>query len=92
MAELAIGTWVRRTGGKWHLVESVVAEDAVTRCGRRMDRFASGGELQVSEVMLLTRAIGQPQLCRGGCQREVTAPEPAESEDDGSTANEVADA
>ncbi len=69
-----IGNWVKRPpGGKWHLVESVVAEDAVTRCGRRMDRFLRTPapqhhrELQVSEVMPLTRMIGQPQLCKGGC-------------------------
>lgn len=75
---MKIGNWVRRRRGRWHLVESVVAEDAVTRCGRRMDRETpSGGELQVSEVMPLTRMIGQPQNCRQ-CNRE-----PAE--DDAST-------
>jgi hypothetical protein len=31
-----IGVWVRRTTTKGHFVESVVADDAVTRCGRRM--------------------------------------------------------
>ena len=77
-----IGSWVKRegtfrlredgtwTGPRWHLVESVVAEDAVTRCGKRMDRVTrSGGELQVSEVMPLTRMISQPQLCKAGCDR-----------------------
>lgn len=60
-----IGSWVRRTGGKWHLVESIVAGDAITHCGRRMDRVTlTGGELAVSDVMPLTRLIGQPQLCR----------------------------
>jgi hypothetical protein len=69
---MTIGNWIRRTRGKWHLVESVVAEDAITRCGRRMDRVtASGGELQVSEVMPLTRMIGQPQLCKAGCDISV---------------------
>ena len=63
-----IGNWVRRRGGRWHLVESVVAEDAVTRCGRRMDRVTrSGGELQVRETEPLTRLIGQPQNCHQGC-------------------------
>jgi hypothetical protein len=62
---MKIGDWIRRRGGKWHLVESVVADDAITRCGRRMDRVTiSGGELQVSDVMPLTRMIGQPQNCR----------------------------
>lgn len=62
-----IGDWVRRSRGraKWHLVESVVAGDAVTRCGHRMDwATRTGGQLQVSDVMPLTRMIGQPQNCR----------------------------
>jgi len=30
-----IGQWVRRrrAGAKWHVVESVIANDAVTHCG-----------------------------------------------------------
>jgi hypothetical protein len=75
-----IGNWIQRKRGKWHLVESVVAEDAITRCGRRMDRVTpSGGELQVSVLMPLTRMIGQPQLCKAGCERAVA------SEDDATT-------
>jgi hypothetical protein len=32
-----IGTWARREQRyTWHLVESLVANDAVTRCGRRL--------------------------------------------------------
>jgi hypothetical protein len=76
MTELAIGTWVKRRGGRWHLVESVVAEDAITRCGRRMDRVLSSVHdslenrtLQISALMPLTRMIGQPQLCVR-CHRE----------------------
>lgn len=67
-----IGQWVRRPLGnitKWHLTESVVDGDAITRCGRRMDRENQNGELEVSDVMPLTRMIGQPQLCRR-CYRE----------------------
>lgn len=63
MSAPQIGVWVKRTGTKWHLVDSVVAGDAVTRCGRRM----RDPDLQVSEVMPLTRMIGQPQLCKAGC-------------------------
>lgn len=59
-----VGNWVRRPGGKWHLVESTVAGDAFTRCGRRMDKTNSHGKLDVSDVEPLTRMIGQPQLCR----------------------------
>jgi len=57
-----IGDWVRRRSTKWHLVDSVVAGDAFTRCGRRMRK--DGLRLEVSDVMPLTRMIGQPQLCR----------------------------
>ena len=73
MPTLEIGTWARKTGRKWHIVESVIAGDATTYCGRRIN------EDQVSKVMPLTRMIGQPQLCKQ-CDR---APLP---EDDGSTA------
>ena len=67
-----IGNWIRRKGTKWHLVESTVAGDAFTRCGRRMDwQTRSGGVLEVSEVMPLTRLIGQPQLCKAGCEDQV---------------------
>ena len=59
---MSIGQWVRRPGRKWHLVESVVADDAVTHCGRRLRNET--GPLETSEVMPLTRMIGQPQLCR----------------------------
>jgi hypothetical protein len=76
-----IGNWVARFKGQrritqWHLVESVIEDRAVVRCGREMDRVtASGGELQVSEVMPLTRLIGQPQLCKAGCDRSEPHPE-----------------
>ena len=60
-----IGNWVKRKGQKWHRVESIVDGDAVTRCGRRMDRTTeTGGKLEVSEVEPLTRMIGQPQNCK----------------------------
>lgn len=33
-----IGQWFARHESRpWHLVESVVTDDVVTRCGRRMD-------------------------------------------------------
>jgi len=67
---LTIGDWVRRTdrATKWHLVDSVVDDEPVTRCGRRLRRRTEDGQLmnsvEVSDVMPLTRMIGQPQLCR----------------------------
>lgn len=67
---MIVGNWVRRAPGpgnrtpKWHRVESVVAGDAFTRCGRRMrNEPNSNGLLEVSEVEPLTRMIGQPQNC-----------------------------
>ena len=34
---MTIGDWVRRErGGKPHLIESIVAGDVVTKCGRRL--------------------------------------------------------
>lgn len=64
-----IGNWIARFHGErrltdWHLVDSTIEDRAVTRCGREMHRVTKGGELQVSEVMPLTRMIGQPQNCR----------------------------
>ena len=70
-----IGSWVRRDvdpdeeNTKWHVVESVVAGAAITRCGRRLEPEVDGHTLEVSEVEPLTRMIGQPQLCKSGCDR-----------------------
>jgi hypothetical protein len=67
-----IGQWIRRDTGraKWHLVESIVADDAITRCGRRMEartRSVPPLGLEISDVMPLTRMPNQPQLCKSGC-------------------------
>jgi hypothetical protein len=65
-----IGQWARRltpradgssVAGKWHLVDSVVAGDVVTRCGRRL---RDDKPLEISLVEPLTRMIGQPQNCK----------------------------
>ena len=50
---------------KWHMVESVIDGDQVTKCGRRLPRRAGD---EGSDVMPLTRLIGQPQICRAGCE------------------------
>ena len=75
-----IGDWVKRKGSfrrvekdgnekwvgpRWHLVESIVAGDAVTKCGKRM----KDPGLEIRPEMPLTRLIGQPHLCRAGCDR-----------------------
>ena len=59
---MEIGNWVRRAKrpGKWHLVESIVADDAFVRCGRRM----RDPGLEIWPTEPLTRLIGQPQNCR----------------------------
>ena len=59
-----IGNWVRRSGGKWHLVESIIGGDAITKCGRRMKEPLD----EVAPVEPLTRMIGQPQNCQN-CTR-----------------------
>ena len=63
-----VGQWIRREEShtKWHLVESIVAGDAITKCGRRMEpktRSTPSRGLEISDVVPLTRIIGQPQLC-----------------------------
>lgn len=63
---MIIGSWIKRkiAYAKWHLVESIVDGDAITKCGRRMDKITPGGRgLEVRDVMPLTRMIGQPQNC-----------------------------
>lgn len=64
---MTIGQWVRRITPsqaitRWHLVESVIDDEPVTRCGRRL-RARAGTALKAVDVMPLTRMIGQPQLC-----------------------------
>jgi hypothetical protein len=49
---------------KWHLVESLIDGDHVTKCGRRLQARPAD---EVSTEMPLTRMIDQPQLCKGGC-------------------------
>ena len=60
---MTIGQWVRRRDArqKWHLIDSVVDDEPFTRCGRRLRRKAKG--FDTSDVMPLTRLIGQPQNC-----------------------------
>lgn len=49
---MTVGQWVRRSepGRKWHLVESVVADDAVTRCGRRLTDRADLPALEMGDA------------------------------------------
>ena len=67
---MTIGQWVRRVTGKgvartrWHLIESLVDDEPFTRCGRRLRKRPMLGWFETSDVMPLTRMIGQPQLCQ----------------------------
>ena len=65
--ELYIGAWVHRHGlryGKWHRVESIVAGDALTRCGKRMKD--PGVDVYAGAVSRASVPLGV-DLCRGGC-------------------------
>jgi hypothetical protein len=66
-----IGDYVRRVyetrnmDGQWHLVESIIVDAAVTRCGKRLEpKTQRPSHLEVSVVQPLTRMIGQPQNCK----------------------------
>lgn len=63
---MTIGQWVRSArSSKWHVVESVIADEPITRCGRRLRKDVRGGyALLTADVMPLSRLIGQPQLCK----------------------------
>jgi hypothetical protein len=50
-----------RTEAKWHLVESVIDGEPITKCGLRM---AKPKTLEDSPVIPLSRMISQPQLCK----------------------------
>jgi hypothetical protein len=59
---MEIGQWIRRRGRLshvWHFVESIVADDVVTRCGRRM--ALEGLYVQNSQPL--------DGACRAGCHR-----------------------
>ena len=45
---ISIGDWVSRPGDRdrWHYVDSLVAEDVMTKCGRRMALKHPKGELE----------------------------------------------
>jgi hypothetical protein len=54
MPDTLIGVWVARHTGerqltRWHRVESDVAEDVVTKCGRRMVQRSERGILLMGD-------------------------------------------
>jgi len=61
---MEIGQFIRRYDrDRWHLVESIVAGDAITRCGRRMEaktRSVPPVGLEVSDAVPSPDAV----LCK----------------------------
>jgi hypothetical protein len=56
--EIQIGQWVRRARRMvWHRIESVIADDAITSCGRRMsdEPTARGGLLYARDALVRCR-------------------------------------
>jgi hypothetical protein len=76
MATDRIGSWSRRhrSAAKWHYVDSTVAGDIITRCGRRMDpRSSDGVELEYSESAGGAATSGDRcTLCDGNLARNGT--------------------
>lgn len=64
--DVYIGAWVRRSKHQpGHIVESVIAGDAVTRCGKRLND-AKPLEVHRGVVSRANRPLDWT-LCRGGC-------------------------
>lgn len=64
-----IGRWSARFLGqrrmtRWHLVESVVADRAVMRCGREMHEQGAAGEMR-----LLAVQVGRSWVDREKCKK-----------------------
>ena len=64
---MTIGSVVRRdtAGSKWHYVESIVADDAVTRCGKRMSPATDEGVLLVADALTDVLREDKCGLCYG---------------------------
>jgi hypothetical protein len=65
---MEIGNAVRRAESaeaKWHRVESVVADAAIVRCGRRMEPdILHGAGLQVADGEAAVTFLGGPSGCK----------------------------
>lgn len=69
---MTIGDWVRRDDPsrtvdehRWHLVESIVADAAITKCGRRMEPVT---ENKMRPLEVWTRDVA-PAVYEGRCRR-----------------------
>ena len=57
-----IGNWVRRSPTmKWHLIDSVVADEPFTRCGRRLRIRKWHG---VKVAFQISEALPIPDTCK----------------------------
>lgn len=71
MSELRIGAWVRRDVGAnygstlLHKVESVVAEAAITKCGRRMEPVTGARSSNHLEVWMAAVSRGSQPIGPG---------------------------
>lgn len=52
MDEIKIGHWVRRRDTHAHIVESLIADRVVTRCGRQMRKEAKAGPLFITTAAI----------------------------------------
>lgn len=64
MSEIRIGDWVARRGTKWHRVESIVADAAITSCGRRMEPYLAGRTVRERIEVRANPPIDSYSICR----------------------------
>jgi hypothetical protein len=55
MTRIKIGDYARRPGKRTHKIESIIAGDAITKCGRRLTDEL--GELIVDEVTAVNACL-----------------------------------
>lgn len=53
----------RNNGGRWHIRESVIANDAITKCGRRMADEAVGGATLITVTGPSVEVLADAGVC-----------------------------
>lgn len=61
---MTIGSWVRRPEQKWHRVESVIADEPVTHCGRRLKTRFWHDVKEAFDTSWGTPDLGDPDRCK----------------------------
>lgn len=61
---MTIGSWVRRPDQKWHRVESVIADEPVTHCGRRLKTRRRHGFTIAFDVRAFPDWLAPDQNCK----------------------------